>query len=76
MKCNGSGYKGRLGIFEFLVAGPELEAVILEEASEVALRRLAEKQEMVTMQEDGILKVLQGETSFDEVEKITGPISW
>ncbi|OGZ01411.1 MAG: hypothetical protein A3A43_01230 [Candidatus Liptonbacteria bacterium RIFCSPLOWO2_01_FULL_56_20] len=76
VKCNGSGYKGRLGIFEFLVAGPELEAVILEEASEVALRRLAEKQEMVTMQEDGILKVLQGETSFDEVEKITGPISW
>ena len=52
------GYKGRVGIFEFLEGGPDLEKTILKEASEVALREVAKRQEMVTMQEDGILKVL------------------
>ncbi len=73
-ECNGFGYKGRIGIFEFLEAGAEFEEIILKEASEVALRKFAEKQGMVTMQEDGILKVLDGITTFDEVEKVTGLI--
>lgn len=74
--CNGIGYRGRIGVFEFLVAGPELEELILKETSEVAIRNLAKKQGLVTFKEDGILKVLTGVTSFDEVEKITGPIDW
>lgn len=74
--CNHFGYQGRVGIFEFLEAGLEFEKIVLKEPSEVALRRLAEKQGMVTLQEDGVLKVLQGVTTFDEVEKVTGPIPW
>lgn len=74
--CNGLGYKGRIGIFEFLEGGPDLEATILKEASESALRTVAKRQEMVTMQEDGILKVLLGETTFDEVKGVTGEIAW
>lgn len=74
--CNGFGYKGRRGIFEFFKGGPELEEIILKEVSERALRELAKKQEMVTMQEDGVLKVLTGMTTFDEVESVTGPIEW
>lgn len=75
-QCNKLGYKGRIGIFEFLEGGPEVESTILKEASEVALREIAKKQEMVTMQQDGILKVLLGQTTFDEVEGVTGEINW
>lgn len=75
-KCNQFGYKGRRGIFEFFKGGSELEEIILKEVSERALRELAKKQEMVTMQEDGILKVLTGMTTFEEVESVTGPIEW
>ena len=66
-KCNGIGYKGRIGIFEFLEGGPDLETTILREASEVALREVAKKQGMVSMQEDGILKAIEGQTTLDEV---------
>ena len=75
-KCNNLGYKGRVGIFEFLEGGPDLEQIILKEASEIALREVAERQGMVTMQQDGILKVLEGKTTFAEVESVTGSIEW
>ncbi|OGY99892.1 MAG: hypothetical protein A2945_02285 [Candidatus Liptonbacteria bacterium RIFCSPLOWO2_01_FULL_52_25] len=75
-KCNHIGYKGRIGIFEFLEGGLKLEEVILKEASEISMQRLADSQGMVTMQEDGILKTLVGETSFTEVESVTGKIEW
>jgi type II secretory ATPase GspE/PulE/Tfp pilus assembly ATPase PilB-like protein len=75
-KCNKMGYKGRVGVFEFLEGGADLETTILKEASEVALRGVADRQGMVTMQQDGILKVLEGKTTFDEVKSATGEISW
>ncbi len=75
-KCNGIGYKGRIGVFEFLEGGPDLEKTILREASEVSLREVAQRQEMVTMQQDGILKVLSGQTTFDEVASATGELVW
>jgi type IV pilus assembly protein PilB len=75
-KCNGIGYKGRVGVFEFLEGGGDLEKTILKEASEVALREVAARQEMVTMQQDGILKVLEGKTTFEEVITATGDLTW
>jgi type IV pilus assembly protein PilB len=75
-KCNGIGYKGRVGVFEFLEGGGDLEKTILREASEVALREVAARQEMVTMQQDGILKVLEGKTTFEEVVGATGELVW
>jgi type IV pilus assembly protein PilB len=75
-KCTKTGYKGRVGIFEFLEGGPDIEQTILKEASEVALRAVAERQGMVTMQQDGILKVLEGKTTLDEVMGATGEIVW
>jgi len=74
--CNSFGYRGRIGIYEFLETSPEMEEVILKEPSWAALRRLADKSGMVTMQQDGILKVLEGITSFEEVEEATGKITW
>ncbi len=76
VKCNNFGYKGRVGIFEFMESKPEFEEAVLKDASRVSLKELAEKQGMVTMQKDGILKVLEGVTTFDEIENATGPIEW
>jgi type II secretory ATPase GspE/PulE/Tfp pilus assembly ATPase PilB-like protein len=75
-ECGGFGYRGRVGIFEFLEGGPDLEELILKEASEFSLKKLAIRQGMVTMQEDGLLKILRGETSREEVEDTTGHIDW
>jgi type II secretory ATPase GspE/PulE/Tfp pilus assembly ATPase PilB-like protein len=76
LSCSGIGYKGRVGIFEFLKGTEELQEVILKEASEVVLRTVARNQGMVTMQQDGILKVLMGQTTLSEVEEATGEIEW
>ncbi|MEK7608551.1 MAG: GspE/PulE family protein [Patescibacteria group bacterium] len=75
-KCNMLGYKGRRGIFEFLRCGTEFQELVLSSSSEVGLRKFAKKQEMVSMQEDGVLKTLLGITTFEEVESVTGPIVW
>jgi type II secretory ATPase GspE/PulE/Tfp pilus assembly ATPase PilB-like protein len=75
-QCNGIGYRGRIGIFEFLEGGPDLETTILREASEVSLREVAKKQGMVSMQEDGILKALSGITTLEEVVSVTGELVW
>ncbi len=75
-ECSGIGYRGRIGVFEFLEGGPEMEELILQQVSEVSLKTLAKKQGMVKMQEDGILKVVTGITTFSEVESVTGPLEW
>ncbi len=73
-KCGGLGYRGRIGIFELFSVDEKAEKVIFKDASESALRELAKEQGMVTMQEDGVLKMLAGVTSIEEVEGATGPI--
>lgn len=70
--CNNTGYKGRLGIYEFLSVDDEMENFILSSPSTVALRNLAVKKGMVLMKQDGFLKILQGLTTIEEVEKATG----
>ena len=74
--CNDTGYNGRTGVYEFLEGGSEIERAIIKSASTETLREIARAQHMVTMQEDGLLKVIAGTTSFDEVERVTGEISW
>lgn len=74
--CNHFGFRGRVGIFEFFKGGPELEDVVLKEISETVLMKLAVKQGMVTMQQDGVLKVLLGLTSIKEIEDATGSLKW
>lgn len=66
-KCNGKAYKGRIGIFEVLAMNDEVEKIILTKISEADLRTAAKKQGMITMYQDGIMKVLQGLTSLEEI---------
>lgn len=65
--CDGTGYRGRVAIFEALAMTDELEKIILTDLSEENLKREAERQGMITMFQDGIIKVIQGITSIEEV---------
>ncbi len=71
-KCNGIGYKGRIGIFEVLTINEEIEKLILEMVGETELTIAALESGMITMLQDGILKAVTGITSIDEVESVTG----
>ncbi len=75
-KCGGLGFKGRTSIFELFVINEKMEEAIYKNPTEIELKSLAKEQEMVTMQEDGILKVLKGITSVEEVERTTGKVEW
>lgn len=78
-ECGNSGYKGRIGIFELLLIGKEIEELIEKRAGESSLEEFAMSSEggnMVSFQQDGILKVLKGVTDFVEVEKATGSLQW
>ena len=91
-KCNGTGYKGRIAIYELLLNDPEyekllvdpehmilsshkeLEELIIQQVGESAIKKFALEQEMTTMKQDGILKIISGITTMEEVEGVTGPI--
>lgn len=66
--CNGTGYKGRIGIYEVLVMNKQIEQVVLGgEISEYKMREIAAEHGMVTMAQDGLLKALDKITSVEEV---------
>ncbi len=69
--CNGTGYKGRKAITELMVVGNQLRELIAEEAPMNVLREKARELGMRTLREDGILAVLNGETTVDEVLRYT-----
>ncbi len=69
-ECGGKAFKGRIGIFEMLKMTPELEKIILGSLSESALRQEAQRQGMITMFQDGILKTLDGVCSLQELMEV------
>jgi general secretion pathway protein E/type IV pilus assembly protein PilB len=66
-KCSGTGFRGRVGIFEMFNVNEELQQMIYENASLVALRDKAREMGMRTMREDGVRKVIAGVTTPGEV---------
>jgi type IV pilus assembly protein PilB len=70
-QCRGSGYKGRMGIFEILVLDDEVRHMINKRSATLSLRQRARELGMRTLREDGIRKVLAGLTTADEVISIT-----
>ncbi len=68
--CNGTGYKGRVGIFEGIVTDELVEELLNKRPSEQEVRRVAEKQGIFNMQEDGVVKILKGITSYEEVKAV------
>lgn len=69
--CSNTGYRGRLVIAEIVTIDTELQEMILAKASTAKLYEVARKKGMITMQEDGVLKVMQGLTTMDEVFQAT-----
>ncbi|MDD5146838.1 MAG: GspE/PulE family protein [Candidatus Pacebacteria bacterium] len=69
--CNLTGYRGRIGIFEFFLVDDELENFILKSPSIVDLRTKAEEKGMISMFCDGLMKILEGITTLDEVQRET-----
>ncbi|MEA2779985.1 MAG: ral secretion pathway protein [Rhodospirillaceae bacterium] len=69
--CNGTGYFGRTSIFEMLVVTDTLRRLILRHAESNELHRAAVEEGMRTMYDDGMMKALAGETTIEEVLKVT-----
>ena len=69
--CNDTGYKGRKGIFELLVIGDAIRALINERAPTVVIRQKAIELGMVTLREDGLRSIFEGDTTIEEVVKYT-----
>jgi general secretion pathway protein E len=65
--CNGLGYRGRTGIYEFLTAHDDVKSLVMRNADAGAIKRKAIEVGMKTLREDGIEKALKGITSFDEI---------
>lgn len=69
-QCGGKAFKGRIGIFEMMEMTPEFEKIILGKISETDMRTEAKRQGMITMFQDGILKVLKGVVSLEELLEV------
>jgi type IV pilus assembly protein PilB len=69
--CNDTGYKGRRGIFELLVVSEPIRALINERAPTVVIRQKAVELGMVTLREDGMRGIFEGDTTIEEVLKYT-----
>jgi len=70
--CNFTGYRERIGIFETFLVDDEMENFILTSPSISSLRKKVIEKGMVTMKQDGLIKVLEGITTVEEVERVTG----
>lgn len=69
--CNDTGYKGRKGIFELLIISEPVRGLINERAPTVVIRQKAVELGMVTLREDGLRGIFDGETTIEEVLKYT-----
>jgi len=70
-QCRGTGYKGRMGIFEIFVLDDEVRHMINKRSATLSLRQRARELGMRTLREDGVRKVLAGLTTAEEVISIT-----
>ncbi len=69
--CNFTGYKGRVGIFEAFLITDEVETLILKNPAIFEIKKLISKNGMLYMRQDGFIKVLQGVTTIEEVDRVT-----
>lgn len=70
-RCNHTGYKGRMGIYEVLPSSDAIQQLITSNATSAAIQEEAIKEGMVTMQVDGLIKALRGQTSIEEILRVT-----
>ena len=71
--CNFTGYKGRIGIYEFFVADDDVKNFILKSPSITDLKKFVIKKGMIPLRKDGLIKVISQITTFEEVNRVTAP---
>jgi type IV pilus assembly protein PilB len=70
--CKNTGYRGRLGLYELLIADPEIKELMLQKASPALVAETARRtQGMKSLREDGVAKVIKGITSLEELNRVT-----
>lgn len=69
-KCNMTGFKSRIGIHEAIVMDENIELVVRENPSEREIKKAALHQNLLTLNQDGIIKVLQGITTMEELQRV------
>lgn len=69
--CGFKGYVGRIGLYEVLSMTDEIAEIVANEPTENKILRMAQKQGMLTMEQEGVIKILNGETTIEEVSRAT-----
>ncbi|MBP9763374.1 MAG: type II/IV secretion system protein [Candidatus Pacebacteria bacterium] len=69
-KCNNSGYKGRIAVFEAVLSDQKVEEALESNPSEREIKESAEHQGIMDMAQDGVTKILQGHTDLDELKRV------
>ena len=70
-KCGGTGYSGRIGIFEVLDVNDKINRMMMQTVTDKDIEKVAQEQGMLTMTEDGYLKALEGITTIEEVLRVS-----
>jgi general secretion pathway protein E len=70
-ECGGLGYAGRTGIYEFLTNSEEIQRLVIQNAPSGQIKKVAEQQGMETLFDDGLRKVLEHITTFEEIKRVT-----
>jgi type IV pilus assembly protein PilB len=73
-RCGGTGYKGRIGIYEVMTVSEEMHQLIVDRAPANTIAELAVSQGMRRLRDDGLAKVAEGITSLAEVGRVTGAV--
>ncbi len=71
-RCGGSGYRGRVGLYEVMKMSPEIQSLALERSPAEAIRDVAVREGMMRLRDDGLQKVRQGRTSMAEIARVIG----
>jgi len=69
-KCNGVGFRGRIGIYEAILIDDKIEKAVITNPSERDIREAAKEQKLLTLVQDGIIKVLSGITTLEELDRV------
>lgn len=70
-RCNGTGYRGRTGVYEVLRITEEIRRLAIRNASSAEIKHAAQEQGLRTLRDDGAHKVLSGVTTIEEVMRVT-----
>ena len=73
-RCSGTGYRGRLGLYEVLKVSEGIRSLALRRATPGEIAMFASAEGMTTLREDGLEKVRLGLTSVDEIIRVTGTV--